>query len=99
LTNPVTIRFGLAGMGVAPAGVERAGAGHHHLLINVDLGAMDLDMGVPADDQHIHFGAGQTEVTLDLPVGTHTLHLLLGDQNHIPHEPAVISDALTITVQ
>lgn len=99
VTNPVTIRFGLEGMGVAPAGVEQQGTGHHHLLINVDTASLDFDVGIPADDQHVHFGGGQTEVTLDLPAGTHTLHLLLGDQNHIPHDPPVISDALNITVQ
>ena len=98
VANPVTVRFGLKGMGVAPAGVEKANTGHHHLLIDVaDL--PPLDEPIPADDQHRHFGGGQTEVTLDLPPGTHTLQLLLGDQNHIPFDPPVVSDQITITVR
>ena len=98
VANPVTVRFGLKGMGVAPAEVEKANTGHHHLLIDVaDL--PPLDEPIPADDQHRHFGGGQTEITLDLPPGTHTLQLLLGDQNHIPHDPPVVSERITITVK
>ncbi len=95
--GPVTIRFGLKGMGVAPAGVEKEQTGHHHLLINTQLETFD-DV-IPADDQHRHFGGGQTEVTLDLPAGTHTLQLVLGDQNHVPHDPPVVSSRITITVE
>ena len=98
IANPVTVRFGLKGMGVAPAGVEKENTGHHHLLI--DLAELpSLDEPIPADDQHRHFGGGQTETTLDLPPGTHTLQLLLGDQNHIPHDPPVVSERITITVK
>ena len=98
VANPVTVRFGLKGMGVAPAGVEKENSGHHHLLIDVpDL--PPLDEPIPADDQHRHFGGGQTEVTLDLPPGTHTLQLLLGDQNHVPFDPPIVSEKITITVQ
>lgn len=99
LTNPVTIRFGLRGMGVAPAGVEQMNTGHHHLLINMPLDQVDLEAALPNDDNHRHFGGGQTEVTLDLPAGTHTLQLLVGDHNHIPHAPAIVSDAITVTVE
>jgi hypothetical protein len=99
IANPVTIRFGLEGMGVAPAGVENENTGHHHLLINVDPETIDRDAPLPADDQHRHFGGGQTEVTVDLPAGTHTLRLLLGDQNHIPHDPPVMSEPITVTVE
>ena len=97
--NPVTVVFGLRGIGVAPAGAEHANTGHHHLLI--DLAPEDVDYGspLPADDQHRHFGGGQTEVTLELPAGTHTMWLLLGDHNHIPHDPPVMSEAITITVE
>ena len=98
VSSPVTVRFGLRGMGVAPAGVEREKTGHHHLLVDVaDLPA--LDRPIPADDRHRHFGAGQTEVTLDLPAGEHTLRLLLGDHLHVPHDPAVLSAPVRITVQ
>lgn len=86
-------------MGIAPAGVEHAGTGHHHLLIDGAPDAVDYDNPLPADDQHVHFGGGQTQVTKDLPPGTHTLWLLLGDHNHIPHDPPVRSEAITITVQ
>lgn len=99
VSGPVTIRFGLRGMGVAPAGVEHANTGHHHLLINVDPAALDMGAGIPADDQHRHFGGGQTEVTLVLPPGEHRLQLLLGDHNHIPHNPPVMSEVITVRVR
>jgi len=99
LSNPVTIQFGLKGMGIAPAGVEQENTGHHHLLINTTVDQVELDYSLPADDNHKHFGGGQTEVTLDLPAGTHTLQLLLGDHNHIPHDPPVASDVITVTVK
>jgi hypothetical protein len=97
LSNPITVRFGLKGMGVAPAGVDKPNTGHHHLLIDVDP-APPLDQPLPADDQHRHFGGGQTEVTLELAPGTHTLQLLLADQNHVPHDPPLVSERITITV-
>ena len=98
VSNPVTIIFGLSGMGVAPAGTEAENTGHHHLLINTDPGDVDMDNSLPATDQIVHFGGGQTEVTRELPSGTHTLRLLLGDLNHVPHDPPVMSEAITITV-
>jgi hypothetical protein len=97
LTSPVTVRFGLSGMGVSPAGVEHEGAGHHHLIVDADLPPMDLP--VPKSDHYRHFGAGQTEVELELEPGRHTLQLLLGDHLHIPHQPPVVSERITITVQ
>lgn len=97
ISGPVTVRFGLTGMGVAPAGVEKEKTGHHHLLINTKY--TDFDNPLPSDDQHRHFGGGQTEVTLDLPAGTHTLQLLVGDHNHVPHAPPVMSEVITITVK
>jgi hypothetical protein len=97
VTSPVTIRFGLRGMGVAPAGVTSPNTGHHHLLIDVaELPADNLPL--PATDQIRHFGLGQTEATLELPPGQHTLQLVLGDALHIPHDPPVRSDKITITV-
>jgi hypothetical protein len=99
VSNPVTVRFGLEGMGVAPAGTEKEKTGHHHLLIDVDPSGIDYNNPLPADDNHRHFGGGQTEVTLELPSGAHTLMLLLGDHNHVPHEPPVMSEPVTITVQ
>lgn len=100
VTNPVTLHFGLSGMGVAPVGVDLPNTGHHHLLINrAPFGADDVGFGVPADDNHRHFGAGQTEVTLELPPGTHTLQLVLADLNHVPHDPPVVSEVITVTVE
>lgn len=96
--NPVTVRFGLHGMGVAPAGVERPETGHHHLLIDLDA-LPPLDQPIPADAQHRHFGGGQTETTLELPPGRHTLQLLLGDAQHIQHQRPVASERITITVE
>lgn len=97
LQNPVTVRFGLKGMGVAPAGVEASNTGHHHLLIDTGLPAMNMPIG--KDDKHRHFGGGQTETTLELAPGKHTLQLLLGDHNHIPHETPVVSKKITIIVE
>ena len=98
VSSPVTVRFGLEGMGVAPAGVGRGNTGHHHLLINVDS-MPPMDKPVPSDDQHRHFGGGQTQTTLDLEPGTHELTLLLGDDAHVPHDPPVLSKTITIHVQ
>ena len=97
LHGPVTVKFGLRGMGVAPAGVDRPGTGHHHLLIDSDV--PPLGRPIPKDAQHRHFGGGQTEVVIDLPPGRHTLQLILGDKDHIPHEPPLISKRITVTVE
>lgn len=97
VSSPVTVVFGLKGMGVAPAGVEKDKTGHHHLIIDADL--PPLDEPVPSDDNHRHFGGGQTEVTVELAPGPHSLQLLLGDQNHVPHDPPVQSEKITVTVE
>jgi len=98
VTNPVTVHFGLSGMGVAPAGVDRANTGHHHLLINVET-LPDMSRPIPSDKNHRHFGGGQTEVTLDLTPGEYRLQLLLGNYSHIPHNPPVLSKPVKITVK
>ncbi|MEL0081845.1 MAG: DUF4399 domain-containing protein [Gammaproteobacteria bacterium] len=97
VSSPVTVRFGLSGFGVAPAGVQNAKAGHHHLIIDSEL--PPLDRPVPTDDHHRHFGGGQTEAEISLPPGEHTLQLLLGDYAHTPHNPAIISERITIIVE
>ena len=97
LQGPVTVRFGLKGMGVAPAGIMAEATGHHHLLVDTALPAMDQP--VPGDDRHLHFGKGQTETVVALPPGKHTLQLILGDFAHVPHDPPVHSDPITITVK
>ncbi|EAQ33227.1 MULTISPECIES: DUF4399 domain-containing protein [Idiomarina] len=90
------VKFGLSGMGVAPAGVDVKNTGHHHLLVDMDsLPPMDQPMG----GDIIHFGGGQTETTLTLEPGEHTLQIILGDKNHVPHNPAVVSKKITITVK
>jgi hypothetical protein len=94
---PVRVQFGLKGMGIAPAGVKFDNTGHHHLLIDTDPPA-DLSAPLPATDKIVHFGKGQTETTLNLAPGKHTLELLLADQSHIPHNPPVLSQKITITV-
>jgi hypothetical protein len=95
--SPVLVQFGLKGMGVAPAGVKAENTGHHHLLIDTDAPA-NMGAPLPATDNIRHFGKGQTETSLTLTPGKHTLQLLLADQNHIPHDPPVISKKITITV-
>lgn len=96
VTSPVTVAFGLRGIGVAPAGTDLPNTGHHHLLIDTELATFNTP--IPANDQHVHFGLGQTETTIDLPPGRHELRLVLGDHMHIPHDPPVTSDVITITV-
>ena len=96
--GPVTVRFGLKGMGVAPAGIRFDNTGHHHLLIDTDLPA-DLGQPLPANEHVVHFGKGQTETTITLPPGRHTLQLVLGDALHIPHDPPVVSKKIVITVK
>ena len=94
----VHVKFGLSGMGIAPAGIEFPNSGHHHILVNAaDVPAMD--MPIPTDSAHIHFGLGQTETTLELNPGTYTFQLLLGDYSHTPHDPPVMSEPVTITVE
>ena len=97
--SPVTIKFGLSGMGVAPAGTEKENTGHHHLIINEEITGEELNEPIPADDNHVHFGGGQTEKTIELPAGEHTLQLVLGDWSHIPHNPPVMSERITVTVE
>ena len=97
VASPVAVQFGLKGMGVAPAGIEKAATGHHHLL--VDVAELDVNAGIPVSDNHRHFGAGQTESSITLKPGVHTMQLVLGDQNHIPHHPVLMSDRITITVK
>lgn len=105
VSSPVMVVFGLEGMGVAPAGTEKEKTGHHHLLIDRPAlgegedGADEFDFAIPADDNHKHFGGGQTQATIELAPGDHTLQLVLGDHNHIPHATPVVSEVITITVE
>ena len=96
VTSPVIVRFGVNKMGVAPAGVEKEGTGHHHLIVDAELPPADLP--VPASEHYRHFGHGQTEVALELEPGEHTLQLMLGDHLHVPHNPPVVSERISITV-
>lgn len=89
--------FGLRNMGVAPAGVDKPMTGHHHLIIDAPLPPMDEE--IPSSKNHVHFGKGQTETRITLPPGKHTLQLLLADKNHVPHNPPVVSELITITVK
>lgn len=93
----VTLRFGVASMGVAPAGLDNPNTGHHHLLIDTPLPALDLP--IPSDFNHLHFGAGQTEAEITLPPGKHKLQLLFADENHVPHNPPVMSAVIEVVVK
>ncbi len=97
VSGPFTVKFGLQGMGVAPAGVDVPNTGHHHLLINLEE-AVNPDLPLPATDQVRHFGGGQTETQLSLPPGTYRLQLMLGNHLHVPHDPPVMSEVITVTV-
>ncbi len=96
ISSPFTVQFGIKNMAVIPAGTEHSHSGHHHLLINVD--DIDLTAPIPADDNHRHFGGGQTEVLLDLEPGTYDLQLLLGDHLHRPHDKPVMSQKISVVV-
>ncbi len=98
VSSPVTVVFGLKGMGVAPAGVDKPGTGHHHLLVNAQSLPV-MDQAIPSDEHHRHFGKGQTETTVELAPGTHTLQLVFGDKDHVPVGEHMVSDAITITVK
>ena len=99
LSSPFKVQFGLVGMGVAPAGVEKPNTGHHHLIIDTTLSADELKAPIPADAQHLHFGGGQTEAMVTLPPGQHTLQLVLGDWSHVTHVPPVMSPVIKVTVK
>jgi hypothetical protein len=97
VSNPIAVEFGIEGMSVVAAGVNEGHSGHHHLLVDTDV--PDTGMPIPADANHIHFGDGSTATELTLAPGEHTLRLLLGDHLHIPHDPPVVSDPITIMVE
>ena len=91
------VRMGLRNMGVAPKGVDMANVGHHHLI--VDGEPLPAGEPIPSDRNHLHFGAGETEARVELPPGKHTLQLVLGDKDHVPHEPQVVSKKITVIVR
>ena len=95
--NPVSIEFGIEGMDVVKAGTNQAHSGHHHLLI--DTGLPEFGLPIPADEHHVHFGDGSTATEITLQPGAHTLQMLLGDHLHIPHNPPLVSEVITITVE
>ncbi len=96
--SPVTVKFGISGMNIVPAGEDKPMSGHHHLLINLEK-LPDMSMPIPADENHLHFGKGQTLTIIELPKGKHTLQLLLGNHIHIPHKTPILSEKIEITVE
>lgn len=98
MSSPFAVEFGLEGMAVVPAGTEQENSGHHHLLIDQQE-LPQLNMPIPSDSVHVHFGLGQTSTELSLAPGEHTLQIILGNHLHIPHDPPVVSEKITITVQ
>ena len=99
VASPFKVQFGLTGMGIAPAGVEKPKTGHHHLIIDATLSPEELKQPIAADAKHVHFGGGQTEAMVTLPPGQHTLQLVLGDWSHVPFDPPIMSPVITITVK
>lgn len=97
--SPFVVQFGLDGMKIAKAGINLPGTGHHHLLIDRELTEEDHGYAIPADDHHRHFGGGQTQVELNLEPGTYTLLLVMGNGDHVPFDPILQSDKITITVE
>jgi hypothetical protein len=98
VTSPVTVRFGINGMSIAPAGVDKPMSGHHHLLINLE-NLPDMTMPIPNDKNHLHFGKGQTETIIESSKGKHSLQLLLGNYMHVPHEVPFLSEKIEIIVE
>lgn len=99
--SPFKVKFGIEGFGITPAGTKgkiRHKAGHHHLLIDVDT-PPDLDNPIPRGEHYLHFDQGETEAVLELPPGKHTLQLLLGDEDHEPQDPALMSKKITVWVK
>jgi Domain of unknown function (DUF4399) len=97
--SPFKIQFGLSGMGVAPAGVEKPNTGHHHVLVDATLTPEQAKEPIPVDEHHLHFGGGQTETTVTLAPGRHTLQLALGDWSHVPFNPPIVSPVITVEVK
>jgi hypothetical protein len=96
-TRRFRVWFGLRNIGIAPAGIEKANTGHHHLIIDAPLPPFDRE--IPSDKNHLHFGAGQSEAIIELAPGKHTLQLLMGDHEHVPHNPPIFSRQITIYVK
>jgi hypothetical protein len=99
VTSPFKVQFGLTGMGIAPAGVERPNTGHHHLLVDTTLSPDELKQPIVMDAKHMHFGGGQTEAMVTLPPGQHRLQLGFADWSHVPFNPPIMSPIITITVR
>ncbi len=99
VASPVTVKFGVTGLAVAPAGTDAPNTGHFHLLVDTTLSPEEMKFAIPNDAQHLHFGKGQTETTLTLPPGKHTLQIVMGDGKHELHNPPVMSKPITITVR
>jgi Domain of unknown function (DUF4399) len=99
VTSPFKVQFGLTGMGIAPAGVDKPNTGHHHLIIDTTLSPAELKEPIASDAKHLHFGGGQTEAMVTLPPGQHTLQLVLGDWSHAPFNPPIVSPVITVTVK
>jgi hypothetical protein len=99
VSSPFKVQFGLTSMGVAPAGIDKPNTGHHHLVIDTTLSPEELKAPIASDAKHVHFGGGQTETTVTLPPGRHTLQLVLGDWTHIPFSPPIMSSVITVTVK
>ena len=97
VSSPVRVVFGIEGMAVVPAGDDTQHSGHHHLLI--DTGLPDLGLPIPKTDNYVHFGDGSTETEITLEPGEHTLQMLLGDHLHIPHDPPLTSERITVYVE
>jgi len=99
VASPFKVQFGLTGMGIAPAGVDKPRTGHHHLIIDAALSPEELKQPIAIDAKHVHFGGGQTEAMVTLPPGQHTLQLVLGDWSHVPFDPPIMSPVITVTVK
>lgn len=93
-----TVKFGVAGVAIKPAGDPAPNTGHHHLLIDA-AGLPPGNLPIPADANHRHYGKGQTEDTIKLPPGDHTLQLDFADTSHVQFNPPIVSKKITVHVK
>ena len=95
-SGPIEVEFGVSNIEIVPSGQDQQGSGHHHIIIDAEL--PDMNLPITADKNYVHFGDGSSKTTLNLEPGEHTLQLLLGDYLHIPHEPPIMSEKITVFV-
>lgn len=92
------VKFRVDGMYVRRAGNNVANSGHHHLLIDVK-NLPPLDEPLPQTESVHHFDKSQKQAVITMPPGEHTMQLIFADYRHVPHDPPVMSEVITVIVE